>query len=259
MFKLNTKEGKTLNFQIELSGIDYDQLEGSLRFIVDNIEYGFPVKIEQGSISVNIPALSEILPKDIMKEGEKLQGKLEVYGNGYYMNPWNGEFVFEVPVKVEATIIEEVEVSKKPSIEVITPKITKTKESIKENKEDVKTKSEKLVAEKLKSMEKLVENNLKPTRNSLKKPVPGGLKKPTPAGPSPKLSEKPKECSEKDIFRLIESTGIRKESTKQSILERAKDMSGDLNSAYDTVSRMLGITQINELEMIQNIIDRKKK
>lgn len=258
MIKLNINERKSLSFQIELSGIDHSQLEGSLRFTADNVEYGFPAKIEQGLISVDIPALINVLPRDI-KEGEKLQAKLEVQGNGYYMNPWNGEFITEVPVKLEATIIEEEETPQKPSIEVITPKVTKAKEPIKESEEDVKTKSEKLVAEKLKSMENLIENKLRPRRNPLKKPVPGGLKKPTPGGPSSKLSEKPKECSEEDIFRLIESVGVKKESTKQSILERAKEMSGDLNSTYDVVSKMLGATPTNELEMIQNLIDRKKK
>jgi len=257
MIKLNINERKSLSFQIELSGIDHSQLEGSLRFIVDNVEYGFPAKIEQGLISVDIPTLANIIPRDI-EEGEKLQAKLEVQGNGYYMNPWNGEFIAEIPIKIEAKIIE-TETPKKPSVKVVTPKVTKTKEPIKESEEDVKTKSEKLVAKKLKSMENLIENKLRPRRNPLKKPVPGGLKKPTPAGPSPKLSEKPRECSEEDIFRLIESVGIKKESTKQSILERAKEMSGDLDSTYDVVSKMLGAAPTSELEMIQNLVDRKKK
>jgi len=254
MFKLNVNERKSLSFHIELSGIDHSQLEGSLKFIVDNIEYGFPVKIEQGSISVDIPALINILPRDI-KEGEKLQAKLEVHGNGYFMNPWNGEFDVELPVKMEAVIVEESKEPEKPIIKVVTPKVIPEEDT----KYSIRSKSEKLVQKKLKLMDSLVDSRIKTMRKTTvmkKKPVNGS------PGPSPEktIKEKiPENVTEKDIFKMMESAGIKRESTQISLLERAKSMSGDLNSTYETVSNMLGITHMNEIDKIRRIIDRNKK
>lgn len=111
MLELDTNKAKSLDFEIQLSGIDSKQLEGSLRILVDGIEHGFEVEIAPTNIVVNVPALKNILLREF-KEGEQFGAKLEVHGAGYYLNPWNGSFVVKNPVSMEVKIKEDVEVPK---------------------------------------------------------------------------------------------------------------------------------------------------
>lgn len=106
MLELDINKTKNLDFEVQLSGIDYKQLEGSLRILIDGIEYGFKVEVNSSSIIANIPALKNILRREA-KEGEQFEAKLEVHGAGYYLNPWNGSFVVKNPVLMEAKIRED--------------------------------------------------------------------------------------------------------------------------------------------------------
>jgi len=106
MLELDINKSKSLNFEIQLSGIDSKDLDGSLRIVVDGVEYGFKVEVTSSSIIASIPVLKSILPREV-KEGEQLNAKLEVHGSGYYLNPWNGSFVVKNPVLMEAKIKED--------------------------------------------------------------------------------------------------------------------------------------------------------
>jgi len=105
MLSLNINETKTVDFEVQLSGINPDQLNGSLRFEINNVEYGFPAEFKSESVLVNIPPLNNIISTEL-KEGTKIKAKLEVNGNGFYLAPWSGEFIVSNPVKMEATIQE---------------------------------------------------------------------------------------------------------------------------------------------------------
>lgn len=116
MLKLNTDEIKNLQFEVSIQGINYDELQGSLKFMIEDIEYGIPVKIQQDLVSVEVPPLQEIVAKG-MKQGDVVECKLDIFGNGFYINPWGGQFELQTPVKVETS---RVNVStKKPSKKVI--------------------------------------------------------------------------------------------------------------------------------------------
>lgn len=116
MLDININESRDLNFKIEISGIVVSQLEGRLRMIIDNIEYGFPAKVSEGSIDIVIPPLKNIIQRDL-KEGENFLARLEVQGDGNYLNPWNGEFQIHNPVAIKAKIVEN-EKDIKPAISV---------------------------------------------------------------------------------------------------------------------------------------------
>jgi hypothetical protein len=111
MLELDSNKAKTVDFEIQLSGIDSKQLEGSLKIMIDGIEHGFKAEISPTNVIVNIPALKNILLREF-KEGEQFDAKLEAYGAGYHLNPWNGVFIVKNPVSMEATIKESVEVPK---------------------------------------------------------------------------------------------------------------------------------------------------
>lgn len=116
MLKLNTDEIKNLQFEVSIQGINYDELHGSLKFMIEDIEYGIPVKIQKDLVSVEVPPLQEIVAKG-MKQGDVVECKLDIFGNGFYINPWGGQFELQTPVRVETM---NVNVStKKPTKKVV--------------------------------------------------------------------------------------------------------------------------------------------
>jgi len=116
MLDININDSRDLNFEIELSGIGVTQLEGRLRMVIDNIEYGIPAQIMEKSIDIVIPPLKNLIQREL-KEGETFSAKLEVQGDGNYLNPWSGEFQIRNPVALEAKIVE-LENNDKPVISV---------------------------------------------------------------------------------------------------------------------------------------------
>jgi hypothetical protein len=130
MLEINVNKKRAINFEVTLSGIEASQLTGSIRFIIDSIEYGFPVEIQQGNVIAEIPPLSNIISRTI-KEGENINAKLEITGNGYYLNPWNGSFVVKNPIAVEAKITENTEIKTKPKVGVKIKDSTKPTKKVK--------------------------------------------------------------------------------------------------------------------------------
>lgn len=116
MLDININDSRDLNFEIELSGIGVAQLEGRLRMVIDNIEYGIPAKIMEKSIDIVIPPLKNLIQRKL-KEGEIVSAKLEVQGDGNYLNPWSGEFQVSNPIALEAKIVE-LEKNGNPAISV---------------------------------------------------------------------------------------------------------------------------------------------
>ncbi len=116
MLKLNTDEIKNLQFEVSIQGINYDELQGSLKFMIEDIEYGIPVKINQDMVSVEVPPLQEIVAKG-MRQGDVVECKLDIFGNGFYINPWGGQFELQTTAKVEAKGLEVS--TKKPERKVV--------------------------------------------------------------------------------------------------------------------------------------------
>ena len=100
MLKLNTDEIKNLQFEVSIQGINYDELHGSLKFMIEDVEYGIPVKIQKDLVSVEVPPLQEIVAKG-MKHGDIVECKLDIFGNGFYINPWGGQFELQTPRIIE--------------------------------------------------------------------------------------------------------------------------------------------------------------
>jgi hypothetical protein len=104
MINLKFNESKKLKFKISLSGIQAQDLRGSLRMMTeDNIEYGFPVKIVNGDVVVEIAAMSSVCGKSI-KDGSILESKLELIADNNYLVPWKDKVKIENPVVIEADL-----------------------------------------------------------------------------------------------------------------------------------------------------------
>ena len=149
MLDINVNDSRDLNFKIELSGIASSQLEGRLRLIIDNIEYGIPAKIREGGIDIVIPPLKNLIQREL-KEGEVFAAKLDVHGDGNYLNPWSGEFQIHNPIALEAEIVE-LEKDSKPAISI----------SINESRTTKKVKTKTKTTGKIKAQTKINEMKTK--------------------------------------------------------------------------------------------------
>jgi hypothetical protein len=208
MLELNVNQNRSLNFEIQLSGINHTQLEGFLRIIIDGIEYGFKTEINEGNIAVDIPVLKNVIPREV-KEGEKFDAKLEVVGNGYYLNPWSGSFIVKNPVILEAKLTEDV------VTDIGVPKVDVTK---------VKTGSSSKVETKLKEM-----------KETVKKPVERKEVKKIVVENRTDLAKPKKQIvlTEDHIIKYMVSKGTTSKRVQEFILEQAKsnsktDSPGDL-------------------------------
>ncbi len=106
MLKLNVNQEKQLNFEIQIGGVQSDAVSSFLRIEIDQIEYGFPAKVGQESITVDLPALRSVAAGKL-KEGDEVKVKLEIIADGHYLTPWNDTFVLSNPLMVEAKIVDE--------------------------------------------------------------------------------------------------------------------------------------------------------
>jgi hypothetical protein len=198
MLKININDSRDLNFEIELSGITPTQLEGRLRLVIDNIEYGIPAKIMEKSIDVVIPPLKNLVQRDL-KEGEVFAAKLDVHGDGNYLNPWSGEFQIHNPVALEAKIVE-VEKDTKAAISV----------SINESRTTKKTTTKNIVKKKV---QKKI-NEMK-TRTSG-----GGVKK------FRNKDDFKNKLTKEDVIRWLNKKGTKNPQVQEIIYEQAISQAG---------------------------------
>ena len=101
MISLNTDEKRNLQFEVTIQGIDHKELQGALTFEIESVKYGFPVKILGDHISVEVPPLDNIV-KTGLRDNEVVECTLDIFGNGFYLNPWSGKFKLKTPVRMEA-------------------------------------------------------------------------------------------------------------------------------------------------------------
>lgn len=106
MLKLNVNEEKQLTFEVQIGGVQSEQVESRLRIEIDNVEYGFPADVGRESITVNLPPLRSITARKL-KEGKEAAVKLEIIADGNYLVPWQDTFRLSNPVVIEAKIVDD--------------------------------------------------------------------------------------------------------------------------------------------------------
>ena len=99
MLYLDINEEKTLAFEVEINGVGCDEMFGVVRFMYEDIEYGFPATIEEGKITAILKPLKEIFPD--IKNGTVVQARLDINTETYYFSPWQGEIKVQAPISVE--------------------------------------------------------------------------------------------------------------------------------------------------------------
>jgi hypothetical protein len=143
MIKLNITEKKEIKFDVSVSGIDVRDLKGSIRLQIEGVEYGFPAKVIDGTVMVEIPPLDEFV-KNGLNDGQMLDAKLEIIAADTYIVPWKDVMMIEMPVRIEAVVseVKDIKENIKPVIKVskVTPIAKKLikKEQLEEKKEPSK-------------------------------------------------------------------------------------------------------------------------
>ena len=107
MLTINPNEEKTINFVVEINGVDCQEMTGHVRFSYGDVEYGFPVEFHGDEITATIKPLNEIFDGHL-KNGMTLAARLDLAApeHNYYFNPWADEIEIKMPVSVEAKIVD---------------------------------------------------------------------------------------------------------------------------------------------------------
>ncbi len=242
MLKLDVRSKRTLTFDVEIEGVDYTALTSSLRFNIDTIEYGFSGEVTSGKIEIVIPPLNEVIKRPLKNE-EIVKCKLEVFGDGFYLMPWEGEFEIESPVNVKVKLKEN---KPKPKVtaKISEVKLVDKKGKLIPDKIDKKT-IKKLVKQKVKQKllksRKILEKKRKEKPQQKRKSLPIPIKK--------EMNKKEIKSTE-DLYTLMESMGMKNKKIQNIMLEKAKEKSGDdLQSTFENLQIILGIKKVDEYNM----------
>lgn len=109
MLYLNPNQEKILTFDVELSGASLDEVNGFVRFFIDeDVQLGFPVLVTRDQIRTVIAPLKNLIKKPI-KSGTIFEAQLDLYTtNEDYFRAWKGEIEIHTPsIRIEAKLTEE--------------------------------------------------------------------------------------------------------------------------------------------------------
>lgn len=147
--ELKINESKLLEFNAVIEGGKADDLSGTFRINIDNIEYGFPVSLEDNKIKVKIPPLKDYVKEENLRNVKSSFVRLDIVAKGKVFTPWKENINIEIPLEVKAEMtdikgfleeadniikISKVNVTEDKAVE----KSTKAKEIVDEEKESKK-------------------------------------------------------------------------------------------------------------------------
>jgi len=137
---INISESKKISFDINVTGTQYNDIFGSLKIIINEVEYGFPVKIDNGTVLVTIPPLDEIT-KNELNDGDTYNARLELIAEDQYIVPWEDSITIEKPVSISATVKTEESLKEKKKVKIGIKKINEKVEKKKPKKTVKKSKT----------------------------------------------------------------------------------------------------------------------
>jgi hypothetical protein len=116
MLVINSNETKKLKFGVAISGVQPQDISGALRLEANGIEYGFPIKIVDDKVEVEIPALEKLVTE--IDNKTKYKVKLELIANETHLVPWKDVAQIKTPIRVKVSENIEEEVKKVEKIQV---------------------------------------------------------------------------------------------------------------------------------------------
>jgi len=149
MLYIKADEPRTLTFEVDIRGVGQGELKGYVRLFINDAEHGFPVSIDDGVITADIPPLTEIIRLKTMDDGDVIEAKLDLMTEQHIFTPWEGEVKVSVPMGIKAKLSNE---TMKPINTGMVAKVVETKEDkaatkkeepVSEELRDIKTDDEK--------------------------------------------------------------------------------------------------------------------
>ena len=102
--ELKINESKVLEFNTVIEGGKADDLSAKLRITIDEMEYGFPVKVDGKKIQVKIPPLRDYVKEDKLKGSAS--ARLDIVAKGKLFTPWKDNLEIEIPLEVKAEMTD---------------------------------------------------------------------------------------------------------------------------------------------------------
>ncbi len=103
MLKLNVNQEKQLTFEVQIGGVQTDQVTSQFKITIGEIAYTFPAKVGRDEITVDLPPLHKVIGTKI-KEGDEAEVQLEIIADGHYLTPWKDSAVLSNPLVLEVKI-----------------------------------------------------------------------------------------------------------------------------------------------------------
>jgi len=226
MLKLNVNQEKQLTFEVQIGGIQSDQVSSFLRIVLDEIEYGFPAKVGNESIVVDLPPLRTITARKL-KEGEEVEVKLEIIADGNYLTPWKDTFTISNPLVIEAKIIDD-DFNASPAFKT---KLVTEEGKVGDQKQGVKVEKVEAVEKEVLSEEDMTERVVAKLAEKLK-PM---FKKEKTKVVKEQKSEKKKITKEEEVIKDEEVIKENTEPQKQITSQDLKNITEE--GVYDYMTR----------------------
>ncbi len=107
MLYLKADEPRTLTFEVDIRGVGQGELKGFVRLFINDAEHGYPVSIDDGVITADIPPLTDSIRLKTMEDGDVIEAKLELMTDQHIFTPWAGEVKVSVPMGIKAKLSNE--------------------------------------------------------------------------------------------------------------------------------------------------------
>jgi len=103
MLKINVNQEKQLTFEVQIGGVNHDQVSSQFKISIGEIAYTFPARVGKDEIVVDLPPLHKVIGSKI-KEGDEADITLEIVADGHLLTPWKDKAILSNPLVIEATI-----------------------------------------------------------------------------------------------------------------------------------------------------------
>jgi hypothetical protein len=254
--KLKINKEKIISFDIDINGAEANAFMCRLVIISNGIEYGFPCEINNNHISIKLPIISNVIHG--LKDNDILKCKIEIFKDGYYLQPWEGTFEVEADDTPKLNIIdvkEEIEsntnknniinessnylsqanlknTEKDDFIKFLLRQLKESKTVYKRNRKNIKEKIDRKIHA---SRNHISENNRVQQKLNL-------LQEKKAITNTDLKNKNSPEITLESCMSLMSNRGMTKQKSQENLLEKAKEIAGDsISSIYDTLEKLLGI------------------
>jgi len=219
MLDINSNEEKKMVFEVDIHGVQEKELQGSVKFLINGVEYGFPAVIDEYKVETLVPPLSKVIGWDI-EEGTVVEARLDLHTDEHFFTPWVGKVKITAPRKVSAKLEGEDFMDTKPTIKM------KTKShGVDEPHESTEIRSNVGLTQTLK---RLVKNEIAgESKVKITKKPRGGVKpRPTKKSRQQELKEMREFVTEENIYKFMRKHGTKNKKIQEIVYEQAVKAAG---------------------------------